>query len=379
MAKITVDQALLASHDPASMNPLFINRVMDVVEQPKMNTLFASLQRMPKFALALAVIATLLAVSGTTYAAYQLWFKPNATVQQFGQNQEGRNEALVTFKNCQNQASTRYEVKSNASLTAPQVEQLLRARCEMDAINKWALSASPTTTEAPPMAYPGAFTVTKIDGTKVSLHNPTYDTTVTVTEKSIAIINGVPVAASSIKVGDLVTYVEHYTYNPGGGHPTSRTLLAIVTLQLPAEFYDTTMQNMVATRKACYGNPTESCIESGLIDVYPRNGENNMATVEPGDNFEVQGRIVKHDGNTVSLRASSGAVYTFTAPHDVIAKFNTENSAGYENTKIGVGDMLMILYTKKQGEDPKAIQPNQLRSVSLLIELISKQDPLKKY
>lgn len=380
MAEVTIDQALVASYEGSYANTAFIEKVMSTITpEPKNNTFFAKLRHTPKYALVIAAITGMLVISGTAYAAYQLWFKPGVTVNQFEQNQYGRNEALVTFQNCQKDANVRYEVKSAANLNAEQVGQLLRARCEMDAINKWGASVSPTTTGVPPVAYPGAFTVTKIDGSTVSLHSPTYNTTVNVTDKTVAIVDGVPVTPSNLKVGDTVTYVEYNTYGPEGGHPTSRTLYAIVVLQLPAEFYDNNLQNMVAVRKACLGNTTETCVESGSIDVYPRNGESNIAKVEPGDGYELQGRIVALDSASVSLKASSGTIYTFTAPYDVIARFNTQHSADYGGMAIGVGDMLSILYTKKQGEDPKTVRPNQLRSVSLMIEVVAQQDGYKKY
>lgn len=379
MAEITPDQALLASYKVSDgVNNAFITRVMDNLESaPRMN-LFAALRHMPKFALVIAAIVGVLVVSGTAYAAYQLWLKPNATVQNFSQNQEGRNEALVAFQNCQGQANSQYEVKSGADLSAEQIEQLMRARCEMDAINKWAYSLMPIQDGIPPMAYPGAFTITKIEGNSISLKGSMDSPTLTATDKTATVIDGVQTGFGGLNVGDTVTYVEYNTYGPEGGHPTSRTLMGIVKLQMPIEFYDTTMQNMVAVRTACYGNAAESCVQSGSIDVYPRDGENNMARVTPGERFEIQGRIVEHNGKTVRVKASSGAIYTINAPIDMVAKFNTQNSPDY-GTTIEVGDMLMVLYTKKSGEDPKVIEPNQLRSVSLLIEMIRKQDPIKKY
>jgi hypothetical protein len=380
MAKITPDQALLASYKVSDgASNVFVARVMkEIKPAAKMNNFFESLRHVPKFALVIAAAASVIIVSGTAYAAYQLWLKPSASVQHFGQNQEGRNEALVAFRNCQGQANTKYEVKSGADLNAEQIEQLMRARCEMDAINKWAYSLMPTQVETPAMAYPGAFTITKINGNNVTLKGELDSPTLTANDTTAIIVDGMPTALSNLKVGDTVTYVEYNTYNPGGGHPTSRTLMGIVKLQMPVEFYDNTMQNMVAVRIACYGNTSESCVQSGSIDVYPRDGENNMAKVTAGDHYEVQGRIIAHDGKTVRIKASSGAVYTINAPIDMVTKFNTQNSSDY-GVRIETGDMLMVLYTKKSDEDPKTIESNQLRSVSLLIEVIRKQDPLKKY
>lgn len=378
MAKITIDQALLASYE-ATANTAFITRVMDNLEQPKMNTIFASLRRAPKFALALAAVVGVLAISGTAYAAYQLWLKPNASVQQFGQNQEGRDEALVAFKNCQDNAQARYEVKSSASLNPQEIEQLLRARCEMDAITRWADASLPQTSRENSMVYPGAFTIAKIDGTTVSLRGKDSNPTVAITDQTTVVVDGAAVAATALHVGDTVATVERLTYGPEGGSPTSRTLLGLVALQMRAEFYEPSMQNRVAERKTCYGNPAETCVQSGSIDVYPRNGENNSAPVTPGDMFEIQGRIVEHNGNTVRIKASSGAIYTIAAPLDMLAKFNTQNSGDYQGTKIVVGDMLAVRYSQKASDDHKNVQPQQLQSVNLLIEVINKQDPIKKY
>jgi hypothetical protein len=380
MAEITPDQALLATYKVSDgVNTAFVNRVMESIESTQQSHFFATLRHMPKFALIIAAIVGVLVISGTAYAAYQLWLKPHVSVQQFEPNQQGRQEALVAFQNCKDTKNARYEVKNGAGLNAEKVEQLLQARCEMDAINEWAYNTHPTKVDVPPIAYPGAFTVIKIDGNDITLDGTTEDITVTTNDKTMTIIDGIPAGMSSLKVGDTVTFVQKYTYNRENGQPTSRELLGVITLQLPGEFYETTMQNMVAKRAECHGNTTESCVQGSSIDVYPRNGESNAAPVEPGERFELQGRIVEHDGKTVRLKASSGAIYTINAPTDIIENFNTQHGPNYGGLRIEVGDMLSVLYTKKWGEDPKNVNANQLRTATLLVEMLNKQDGYKKY
>jgi hypothetical protein len=380
---ITPDQALIASHETGDgINTAFVDRVMKTINspaRPRPFAMFTTWRHMHRLAFAIMAIAALALVSGTAYAAYQLWLKPHAQVQHFGQNQYGRNEALVTFQNCKDSASTTYEVKSSSQLTAEQLSQLLQAKCEMDAITAWANAQEPSGLHAITALYPGAFTVESINGDTYELHGKLEDRTVTITKDTAFIVHGMQVGREAIHVGDTVGYVEKNSYAPGGGWPTERKSIAIVALELPAKMYEIDLQNQVAKRQDCHGNPGESCVNSGSIDVFPRYGEDNTAPTDSGDMFEIQGRIVEHQGTTVKVKASSGAIYTITAPIDIIASFNTKASANYNGITIENGDMLSVRYSQNPWNDHKTIQPRQVQSVSLLIELVKKTDPIKKY
>lgn len=382
MVKITSDQALIASHEAADgINTTFVNRVMSTITSPnKSLTPFAQWRHLHRFAFVLIAVAALAFVSGTAYAAYQLWLKPKVEIQQFGQNQYGRNEALATFQNCKENAGTSYEVKSSSQLNAEELGQLLRARCEMDAITAWAAATSGTDNiTSMLMLYPSALTVTSINGNTYELHGTQGDKTVNITEDTTFIVHGLKVARDAIHVGDTVAYVEKNTYAHNGNWPTERRPIAIVALELPAKFYENNLQNQVAKRKSCYGNPSDTCVDSGSIDVYPRNGENNSAPTEPGDHFVIQGRIVEHNDATIKIKGSSGAIYTITTPLDMIADFNNRYSQNYDGTTIQIGDMLMVNYNQPADADHKVIQPGRVQSVVLMIEVVRKTDGIKKY
>jgi hypothetical protein len=378
---ITPDQALIASHEAGDgINSAFVNRVMSAITSPARPLAgFTKWRHMHRLAFAIIAIAALALVSGTAYAAYQLWLKPQADIQHFGQNQYGRNEALVRFQNCKESAAATYEVKSSSQLTAQQLSQLLQAKCGMETIESWANATAPTSLHTITQLYPGAFTVKSIKGDTYELHGSREDRTVTVTKDTAFIVHGMQVGRDAIHVGDTVGYVEKDTYAPGGGWPTERKSIAIVAFELPAGMYEVDLQNQVAQRQDCHGNPGESCVNSGLIDVYPRNGENNAAQTDPGDYFTIQGRIVEHSGATVKLKASSGKIYTITAPLDMLANFNYTYSQNYSGTTIQIGDMLMVDYIQPPSADHKVIQPRQLRSVALMIEMVKKTDGIKKY
>lgn len=381
MAAITIDQALSAAHEPLDgANRQFIARVMDNIDSitPPSGS-FARLRHLPRAALVAMLLAALVVVSGTAYAAYQLWLKPHATIQQFGTNQYGREQALVGFQNCKDTASATYEVKSSANLTAEQVRQLLQARCEMDAITSWANSNQPPTPSTMTTLYPGAFTVSSIHGDTYNLHGTNEDITVNATKDTSFIVHGMQEGKDAIHTGDTVGYVEQDTYPTGGGWPTTRKPIAIVRLEMPANMYEPSLQNQVAKRQDCAGNPGESCVNNASIDVYPRNGESNAAPTVAGTHRQIQGRIVNHKDATVTIKASSGALYIITAPLDFIAKFNTQYSQNYQNTTIQNGDMLTVDYVQPDNANPKTILPDQLQSVSLMIEMVNKTDAIKKY
>lgn len=386
MDKINIEQALIASAKDKT-NSVFTKRVMTsisknkVVEPHNRKSFFNKIWHLPRYAIiAMAVLLTALA-SGTAYAAYQLWLAPSAQITSSSQNQYNRKEVVVGFQNCGKTASAKYEVKSGNLLSDTEVAHLLQARCEILTITNWANKQWESNTPTKSVNVSAeSFAVTKISDNTIDASSDSFSTTLQFTSSTKFIVNGLETDANAIKPGDNILYVELDSYaSASGGSPTKRELMAVIKLELPAIAYSTSRQYMVAERQVCYGNTGESCVLGASIDVYPRDGENNLAPTAPGDPYEIQGEIVSHNGNNFELKASSGAIYSIAAPIDAVTEFNAKYSGNYEGARIELGDKLLVRYSQNENDDHKVVLSEQVQSIVLLIELAEKTDPLKKY
>lgn len=380
MDKITIDQALIACHD-VTTESAFTNRVMSSITHRASvkKPIFIKIKHMSRFALATLTFCSIVATSGSAYAAYQMWFNPTAKVQNTGQNQYGRDEFLATLSNCGTTASALYEVKTGISLSEEEIAQLLQARCELDFVQKWAnKNWRPSTPTLGVNVSFEAFRVTAVDKSTISLHSSQFDTVLDITKDTQFIANNMKTSANSIKTENIVVYVERDTYLPSSGSPTKRELMAIIKLELPIEAYSVNRQSQVNERTSCIGNSNESCINSASIDVYPRNNEDVSSKTVSGDFYRIQGELISNDGASFELKSSSGAIYKVTAPLDIISRFNSDNSTDY-GTSIIIGDMISVQYFQNVTDDHKTIQPQQIHSINLLIELTNKTDDFKKY
>lgn len=380
MDKITIDQALIACHNTTT-GSAFTKRVMSSIihQAPVRKPIFIKIKHMSRFALATLTFCSIIATSGAAYAAYQMWLNPTAKVQNTGQNQYGRDEFLATFSNCETAASALYEVKTDISLSEEEIAQLLQARCELDSVQRWAnKSWGPSNPTLGINLSFEAFSVTTVDKSTINLHSSQFDTILGITKDTQFIANNMKTSADSISAGNVVIYVERDTYLPSGGSPTKRELMAIVKLELPIEAYSVNRQSQITERTSCIGNSNESCINSASIDVYPRNNEDVSIKTVNESLYRIQGELISNDGASFELKSSSGAIYKVTAPLDIISRFNSDNSADY-NTSITIGDIISVQYFQNANDDHKTIQPQQIHSINLLIELTNKTDDFKKY
>jgi len=95
---------------------------------------------------------------------------------------------------------------------------------------------------------------------------------------------------------------------------------------------------------------------------------------------EIQGVVTELGGLSITVRASSGTLYTFATPTDIVAAYNNGRAAQYyNNLTVNVGSTLSITYAEKVGQHEKSLPASSLQSVVLRGEIISKGDQLKSY
>lgn len=417
MSRPDLDRRIVAARpDTSSSNADFTDAVMSKINNneifsasirnmdvTKKETFMMKLKTLPKFAMIAVALGALLLLSGTAYAAYQLlWAKPHVELTELTTSTSGREEAILSTKQCGPSEAQRYELKKGAPITADRIPAIVQAQCEMQAIQTWAYDTygnNPTSEPKNGEPYdhtsavvPMATKVEKLEGDTITFaSNDRYNQpAVTYTKSSnvIYIVDGKESNASAIHVGDTVAYVLKTTLRltknesgeySGGGMP-EETLVAVVKLSMPFEDYDQFAWQSLTEREICYGNPDDLCLTgySGAIDIYMRSGNPDFSSGEILTK-EIQGVITQINGNTFTLKSSSGSLFTITTPKDEIANFNTNRSAEYSNIKIKVGSTVSVHYTEKESEHSKTIGSDKVFWFSLKLEMVRKGDPIKPY
>lgn len=418
MKQSNIEQKLLVSR-PDEIAPLdgaFTNRVMtdiarteilsSAVRRMKVNTketCFMKLHHLPKFAAVILAIITLLAVSGTAYAMYTLlWQHPKVTTQTPTTNQFGRIQTIASFTDCQDQQTqATFEIKQGSTLEPSEISKVLQARCEMTAIRAWTgESKTPDGSFRPP--EPGvaikeeissssvASKISAINNTSVSLigdewNSPKESLAITPDTKYIA--NNAEATANEFHVDDAVIYVQKHTMkyttiktdtgSSSTGEAVKSTLTYLIKVGLPFEYYGPGKQNQLAERTPCLGNEQDSCVQAARIDLFgPLAGRPTPSVTAIRD---IQGIITKHEGTSLTIKSSSGRLFTMTTSSDVIREFNETRSGVYNNVTVDVGDMLSIQYLEDIHSHAIILNPSQINHIALTLTMIQKSDPLKKY
>ena len=400
------DRVMTGIHSPEIISNYV--RTMDV---NKKETFIMKVRHLPKLAIVAIAIGVLAILGGTTYAAYKLlWEHPSVTIQEPTTNQFGRTQVIASFENCTNQsAATTFEIKAGSTLDPSEIEKILQARCEIEALREWSGTTTPpkgpnpsmqqtegTYSQTMRMTYPVGLEVVSIDATSLALTGDTYNTPenpLVLTDKTQYIVDNHESTIDQIKPGDTVLYVHDVTYDfvtkkTATGYNTSstvsnRVVTHVVKVDLPFEYYGPSKQNQIAEREACMGNPQDSCVQGAAIVLYENyptapilpddNGE------VPFDSREVQGIIIDHSGTTLKIQSSSGRVFTLNTPRDIVSDFNRTRSAEYNNVTVEKGDMIQVRYAVDKASTSLELGPSEIRSVYLELNMIQKGDPIQKY
>lgn len=382
--KATIEQCLIDAGDHLPHgNSAFVETTMQAIRKKQVSETFASvlrrtnatkkerfimkLKHLPKAAIMGLAVAGVLVVSGSAFAAYQLWLSPSASLEGAKQNQYGRTEALVKLQHCAQLSISRdisAEIKPHSGLSPEDAAKVLQAYCEINAMQNWAI----TGLQVHPSAVMFPYTIDQMSGAalKVSAGNDARN--LPLSRSTRYIVGGGYADRGQFHPGDSIAYVAN------GASAT----LAVIKLSLPATYYTNEKQNAIATREACPGNPQDSCLAAGGITIFPRNTEGMANTQASGKHLQIQGKLVGHTGATFTLKSSSGASYTIAASSDAIQEFNTRYAQNYSGTTVELGDTLNVMYAQPSGADPHKVTADQINSIDLLAE-VSKTGLINKY
>ena len=412
---------IAARQENSAQRADFTDRVMKSIASPeifssqirrmndtKKETFIMKLRHLPKFAIVAIAVGALLLLSTGVYATYQLlWPKPEVTVSTPTTSQNGREEVAISFAQCGDaNMAKRFELKRNAIITPDQIEGVVKAQCELQAIGTWAQQElgdgsrskmRPNGTEPYDNEYVNTSMASLLksrDATSITFtglekyHQP--DKTLSITDSVRYFAAGMQVKASDIAENSPVVYItkqrEHMTPQPGcndmhcsiSGEPIGEELLAVVKLSLPFENYDQLAWQSLTEKMVCFGNEADTCLTGfiGGIDLYM---DNSSKIKEGWVHKEIQGVITKIEGSTITIRSSSGTLFTLIPSKDIVKEFNATRSQHYGNRQVEVGNSLGVRYYEDENKHEKTLVDKNLSYISLQLEMVSKGDPLNAY
>ena len=369
------------------------------------------LRHLPKLAVLAIAIAALSVVGGTAYAVYKvLWENPSVTVNEPTTNQFGRTQVIASFENCTNQSNeTTFEIKRGSTLDPSEIGKILQARCELESLREWSGANKPPKGPNPSMqetegnysqtmkmASSVASKVVSLDATSLTLTGDEYNTPkdpLVITPETEYIVGNHQANKNEIHPGDAVLYVHDLTYEfvtvktetgyDTSSHTTKQVTTHVVKVDLPFEYYGPGKQNQIAKREPCMNNTQDSCVQTAAIDIYEDYSGGIQGFDDPANSTkeyrEIQGIMTEHNGATVTIKSSSGRIFTMTTPSDIITNFNQNRSAEYNGVTIAPGDLLMVRYIVDKTDDGLTLEGLQVNSVYVALNMIQKGDPLQKY
>lgn len=373
-----IEPQLIAAGDGKGANEAFVLQTMEklkaasasavfdkALKPQKHVSLWQRFLRLPKYAMLAIILGVCALVSGTAYAAYSLWLSPSAQVQSV-ENKYGRDQALISLKNCSGSGDkVTVEITKGSKGTPEGAAASELARCETQAVQAWAIQSLHG--EPSNVLFPFSNLGWTKDSITVQFNGPADDRPVTyhITADTPIIFQGKPIALSKLSKADTLAIVT----------ADNHTARAVVKLSLPAKYYmSDEVNNDYHDRQPCYGNPAASCINLPSLDVN-RDGEGGANPDYQGaEGREIQGKLLSYTVSQFVLQATDGTQYTVHTASDVIGTFNQSNPYGAtDNITIEPGDVLMIMYTQAKGDDPKVIQSNQYHMIQLLLQGFSKR------
>lgn len=215
------------------------------------------------------------------------------------------------------------------------------------------------------------------------------ETTLAVLPNTRFIVDGHDASAKTIIADDPVVYItsniSHIVPNDNCNEQnchasvqsTKATLVAVVKLSQPIRYYDQHAWSSLTEIIPCQGNPNDDCLtgNAAAIDLYQ-----DFGNTDPNAQMkEIQGFITAINGPSVTIKSSSGSLFTITTPTDIVTDFNTNRSAGYNNKTVKIGSGLSVRYMENPKQHSKAIPGTSTLSVQLQLEMVSKGGPINAY
>lgn len=366
-------------------------------EKSKKHGLIARMRMLHGAGLVIAIVAAAIFITGVAYASVQ--FVPDLIrIIHKKQNAVGRIEYDVPgFERCDHSgrpAQDKFEVSPAARLSDDDVEKVLRAKCELMQLDTFVRATWPTYgdhkewKDGDHIYYARTDVLGKvitIDKQTLTLQNdggvnPTATYKAFNNQGIVAYNRDQQIDIGTIKPGDFVfsvLRVSEVYHSPetlkgqdagrimAQSPPKPLGLIAVVKMSLPEQYY-ASLQQYVQPVVPCMGNMQERCSngpDGMMLDIFPRGNEfmrNPYARADRGElePREVSGQVTAINEQSLTLKASSGTVYTVAIDKSVVDSYNTGVAPSYDygdEALVRSGSWISVAYKQKPGEDHKHI------------------------
>lgn len=271
----------LAAARPSSMRPnvQFMENVMQNItkKMSRKGHLMLIVRRSPLMT-AFAAIAVLALMSGSAYAVSLLWPQLNTRVTKISDDKDHK---TIFVEDCsQDELKKRYEISKLYPLADEKVSDLVKAQCELLAVNKWmadtyhghnevnsATNSTPGYVSERVVTMPASSSETAASISSQSLMISNHEMSLPITSSTKFIVGAKYASASDIKRGDTVSYVTRDTVklrndsdcSPASYHASvlssSTELLAVIKMRYPASYY---LDSQLIEVSSCPGNPSDA-------------------------------------------------------------------------------------------------------------------------
>lgn len=421
MKKTLFTAALSASHpddtiQPSKMADTVMSRIhsreifSDQIRNMSVNkkeTLFMKLHHLPKLAIVAIAIGATVLVSGSAYAIYSLWGHPDIQVTQPKESTSGRQEVSITFASCGTQVMpNKYELKKGATIDANQIEAVVKAQCELKAINDWAMKTyaqgpngtfgDARTNETPSVGL--ARQLTSVNDSSITVAELKQKLSVLPAETLEApssvrfIANGAEVARSAFKPGDPVVYVtlSKTIQTPKeqcatdacrefGEYRGVDRLVAVVKLDRDFKDYDNNALESLAELTSCIGNEKDLCLEGNAASasLYMHNGQSSITNAQMTK--EIEGTVTSITNEAFAIKSTSGTTFTINAPARIFTSFNTGDLANTHKVTAEVGSTVIVRYIEDKTQHATTISRGMIETIDFRLEIVTKGGDIHAY
>ena len=397
-----IEARIIASRPHSSKsNTEFSEAVMNKITNKKQPRFLLLLRRSP-LAMALTAIIAIALISGTAYAATSyLWPQLMPGISAPQKSTSGRTSVIVT--NCSDaNTPNRYELKKGSLVTNDKINDVVKAKCELDAVSSWAnklypapslggnVDNKPGSTQIRTFITPGlmAVQIGKIDANSLTVRDSgsLVEYSVSISPETKVIVNGQYAKLSQLSVGDAITLVTEAsttTRNQADCTDThcnadivSTTTKTLAIVKLTYSFDTFRSISSLVESEHCIGNPLDDCPSTGSIDIFSSN-----ITMDKGYEFaDISGKVEAYSDSSIMIKTTSGRSVVVGTPWNLIERFNATKSPEYDGIVIAIGDTIDVGYDHKlNSTNDSKVDWKSVRNVRLLIEINTKGGPYHKY
>lgn len=372
------DYMLIAARpDAATTDKQFTDAVMKrIINTKTSRSVFASLRRRRPVFIVLVVLLAIGALSSTAYAITYLWTRSHTAVTS-SLDRDGRKTYSIKTEGCEpGNLTYEYKLKKGATLSDTDVQRLMSAYCEQQAVIQWAVQTWPNDSSTINHSIPGyvshvamtlvsnplknrSMTRQSITTSEFLLQQSDNDQQTTKVESDTKIlIDGQLSTIDKLDASKAVLLVTRQDIDQKNQDDCTAVscssdtlrddtkLVALVQLSYPLEYYYG-FKDLVLSRP-CTHNAIDFCpLSTDNIIVFWRNGAGDY--INSAKWKETSGVIQSIGRDKITIQTRAGRIVTVHTDANTVNGFNARPTSN-KGFQVAVGDTLNISYLSFQDQ-----------------------------